>query len=119
MNKLDAASGLRLEHSIQALEECLPSLAFVRAKQLDRSADGTFEWIWETDSFKSWLHANSGPFWMQGKAGSGKSTLMKYIFGKERDKVTNPPRIVVEFFFFNQAHGPQSSMKGLFRSLLY
>jgi NACHT domain len=116
---LDAPNGLRSEHSIQDREACLASLAFVRAKQLDRSADDTFKWVWSNESFKRWLQTNSGPFWIQGKAGSGKSTLMKYIFGKERTKVTKPPRIVAEFSFFDQAEGPESSMKGLFRSLLY
>jgi hypothetical protein len=116
---LDAPNELRSEHSIQDREACLASLAFVRAKQLDRSADDTFKWVWSNESFKRWLQTNSGPFWIQGKAGSGKSTLMKYIFGKERTKVTKPPRIVAEFSFFDQAEGPESSMKGLFRSLLY
>jgi hypothetical protein len=40
----------------------------------------TFEWIFrdETSPFMVWLRSGRDIFWISGKAGSGKSTLMKY-----------------------------------------
>ncbi|KAI9707887.1 MAG: hypothetical protein M1820_004493 [Bogoriella megaspora] len=56
----------------------------------ERVADAykkTFRWIFEDQegqvkpwsSFKNWLESDSPLYWMTGKAGSGKSTLMKFI----------------------------------------
>jgi polynucleotide 5'-kinase involved in rRNA processing len=47
----------------------------------------TFEWIFEEphedarrwSNFAKWLETGSGVYWINGKAGSGKSTLMRYI----------------------------------------
>lgn len=32
------------------------------------------------DSIAEWLESGSGVYWISGKAGSGKSTLMKHLF---------------------------------------
>ncbi|KAL2850309.1 hypothetical protein BJY01DRAFT_245481 [Aspergillus pseudoustus] len=45
----------------------------------------TFRWIFSDQfpparSFVNWLRRGGGVYWINGKAGSGKSTLMKYIF---------------------------------------
>jgi len=45
----------------------------------------TFEWIFDAksdkpwDSFPEWLRSGNGVFWISGKAGAGKSTLMKFL----------------------------------------
>jgi ABC-type lipoprotein export system ATPase subunit len=41
----------------------------------------TFEWIFEDSSsdFVELLKAGTDTFWIQGKAGSGKSTLIRFI----------------------------------------
>ena len=49
----------------------------------------TFEWIFQDytyawgshygDTFTEWLSRGNGIFWVTGKAGSGKSTLMKFL----------------------------------------
>ncbi|KAI0141616.1 hypothetical protein GGR57DRAFT_402881 [Xylariaceae sp. FL1272] len=41
----------------------------------------SFDWVWKTN-IRSWLRETSmqsPPFWITGKPGSGKSTLMKYL----------------------------------------
>jgi hypothetical protein len=52
----------------------------------------TFRWIFESNpddkekwmNFKDWLQSeNSQLYWITGKAGSGKSTLMKYIGSRD------------------------------------
>lgn len=43
---------------------------------------GTFRWIFEENDkagFKDWLVSNEPLYWITGKPGSGKSTLMKYL----------------------------------------
>ncbi|KAL9624251.1 MAG: hypothetical protein Q9160_001498 [Pyrenula sp. 1 TL-2023] len=44
--------------------------------------DDTLEHLW--DSFSAWLEGGQGVHWINGKAGSGKSTLMKFIINDER-----------------------------------
>jgi len=52
----------------------------------------TFQWIYGdprpgdrpwTD-LSHWLESNRSLYWITGKAGSGKSTLMKYLYNDER-----------------------------------
>ena len=52
----------------------------------------TFHWVFEDPasggtpwpSFTEWLRSGSGVYWITGKAGSGKSTLMKFIYNDAR-----------------------------------
>ncbi|KAG7116091.1 hypothetical protein HYQ44_007244 [Verticillium longisporum] len=39
----------------------------------------TFGWVFRHSQFSQWLQQGSELFWLHGKPGSGKSTLMKYI----------------------------------------
>lgn len=41
-------------------------------------------WAEPGPGFVEWLQTPGGVFWIQGKAGSGKSTLMKYLFNEGR-----------------------------------
>lgn len=83
----------------------------------------TCEWIWDT-TFASWIKADSpgsNMFWICGKPGSGKSTLMKYLSGVRRLK-TELPNVdwtIVDFFFdFRQKDRIGNTLEGLLRSLL-
>jgi len=50
---------------------------------------GTFEWIYRDPEVESepwsnyvkWLGSVEDIYWITGKPGSGKSTLMKYLYG--------------------------------------
>jgi NACHT domain len=92
----------------------------------------TFRWIladsdeqrpWS--NFPHWLRSGEGIYWINGKAGSGKSTLMRYIYD-------NPQTLQLlkawagthqfenfGFFFWNSGTTEQRSQAGLLRSLLY
>lgn len=50
----------------------------------------TLSWIFKSTAspFKTWLEQDSGAFWISGKAGSGKSTLMKYVNHSSRAKAS-------------------------------
>ncbi|TKA79207.1 hypothetical protein B0A55_03952 [Friedmanniomyces simplex] len=52
-----------------------------RRKKIEDHHQETFGWIFsETETpFKRWLADSGGIFWVSGEAGSGKSTLMKFL----------------------------------------
>lgn len=76
--------------------EILSSLFFPgmqsREEAIPKVYENTFRWILQDDqvdpdeqvlgwpSFPGWLEKNAGVYWITGKPGSGKSTLIKYIF---------------------------------------
>ncbi|TVY15310.1 Protein SERAC1 [Lachnellula arida] len=87
------ANGIKTE----ALEICLSSLensqTRARYTNVASSYDGTFQWLFDNEivPFVDWLKENQngvGPsrpiFWINGKPGSGKSTLMKFAMRDQR-----------------------------------
>lgn len=72
-----------------------------------------------------WLSSSEGLYWISGKPGSGKSTLIDYLAQNNRTKLTlqqyRPTEwIVLRFFFdFRGGKGVTNSCEGLLRSLLY
>jgi hypothetical protein len=111
--------------------EILKSLQFSRMHDrqsaIHERHQQTFSWIFEASAspFKTWLVEGSGAFWISGKAGSGKSTLMKYI--NNSSNTTNLLRtwagtrqlIVASFYFWNTGTDMQRSQEGLLQSILY
>jgi polynucleotide 5'-kinase involved in rRNA processing len=59
-----------------------------RQEEIKEAYQRTFQWIFQItynerrpwSSFTDWLSQDSRVYWVNGKAGSGKSTLMRYIF---------------------------------------
>ena len=90
----------------------------------------TFEWIFqESDecSFAKWIRGDQtqGIYWICGKAGSGKSTLMKMLGNDNllakalRNWAGNDSLLIASFFFWRHGAEIQRSYRGLLRSLLY
>lgn len=93
----------------------------------------TFSWVLEdkTQDFtpwsdlKQWLRQEEGIYWLNGKAGSGKSTLMKYIDQDQRtakyiEGWASPlPVVVASFYFWNSGTSMQKSQLGLLQCLLH
>ncbi|KAF7540809.1 hypothetical protein G7054_g1080 [Neopestalotiopsis clavispora] len=108
----------------------------------DRIADAhevTFQWIFERSSdkwvgFREWLESDDKLYWITGKAGSGKSTLMKYIshpypltgqqFPRCRSHeylerwAANRNLIIASFYFWNSGREIQTTHRGLLFTLL-
>lgn len=92
-----------------------------------------FGWIFEDpkpedlpwDNFSKWLPSDEALYWITGKAGSGKSTLMKYLHRDLRvqDALSrwagSVPLVVASFFFWRSGTPEQKTQEGLLRSLLY
>ena len=72
-----------------------------------------------------WLSGSKGLFWIYGKPGSGKSTLMNHLAHNSRlasslQQYSPMKWIVLRFFFdFRSGKGITNSFEGLLRSLLY
>jgi hypothetical protein len=77
------------------------------------------------ENFLAWLNSGCGVFHISGKAGSGKSTLMKFLAGSSQVKdqlevwSVDHTLIFVRFFFWNSGDKKQMSLEGLYRSLLF
>lgn len=94
----------------------------------------TFEWALQSSSLDTqshwddvcdWLEHGSGIYWISGKAGSGKSTLMKYLHGHPTtsqclEAWAGSTRLTkASFFFFALGTNEQKSQDGLIRALFY
>ncbi|KAH6721901.1 hypothetical protein BKA61DRAFT_700906 [Leptodontidium sp. MPI-SDFR-AT-0119] len=105
----------------------------IRYESIDPAHARTFNWIFEgfkpsdpnSTGFPEWLVGNGDSlFWINGKAGSGKSTLMKYIYDdpRTREKLSiwagGQKVTMASFFFWISGNADQCSQTGLLRSLL-
>ncbi|GIZ48053.1 hypothetical protein CKM354_001112800 [Cercospora kikuchii] len=87
----------------------------------------TFDWAIGVDSIglKQWLQEGSGMFWITGKPGSGKSTMMKYLVNgwKSREMLHTwagkSELALASFYFWYLGSGLQKSLDGLLRTLLH
>lgn len=74
-------------------------------------------------AFTSWLQSNDSIFWIRGKPGAGKSTLIKFIVNNDNTKrllsFWDPDVRLLSHFFWKIGKEPQNSIKGLLCSLLY
>ncbi|KAH9224948.1 hypothetical protein DL95DRAFT_281815, partial [Leptodontidium sp. 2 PMI_412] len=101
--------------------------------------ENTFQWIFHEEhddhdriidpknrtGFSGWLRGSNSTYWISGKAGSGKSTLMSYILHnyrlKSNLKIWSQGRDVhiLSYFFWRAGSELQKSVTGMLRSLLY
>jgi hypothetical protein len=76
-------------------------------------------------SLYKWLEEGQGIYWISGKVGSGKSTLVKFLHknGAPQDAFRlwagGARLITVYFYFWNAGSRLQKSQEGMFRSILY
>lgn len=96
----------------------------------------TFRWILSGtanqehtyDSFQDWLQSSEQVYWITGKPGSGKTTLMKFINSTLQTDINSMFRderwdrqsfITASFYFWALGPEIQASKEGLYRTLLY
>ncbi|KAJ4379967.1 hypothetical protein N0V86_004273 [Didymella sp. IMI 355093] len=81
----------------------------------------TCKWLLRSFQYKDWLDINKvdehhGFLWIKGKAGAGKSTLMKFATANARK--TMKEVIILSFFFNARGEDLEKSSIGTYRSLL-
>ena len=93
----------------------------------------TFEWVFRGsavegqrwDDLDQWLKRGTGCYWVNSKAGAGKSTFLKFLredLRTERSLLEwagSSKLVLASFFFWNLGSSLQKSQLGLLRALLY
>jgi hypothetical protein len=97
----------------------------VRHSSVPQAHRDTFQWALDS-RLSDWFRSGTGIFWVSGKPGSGKSTLMKFIASHPRTKellaswAGSIDTLAVGAHFFWIAGTPiQKSWQGLLQSLLF
>lgn len=104
-----------------------------REETIAEAHSETFQWIFDKsgravrpwDNFSAWLENGEGIYWVNGKAGSGKSTLMSFLCQDERTiqalEVWSETKVLLmpKFYFWSSGTTMQKSFEGLLRSLLW
>ncbi|OTA25099.1 hypothetical protein BTJ68_13670 [Hortaea werneckii EXF-2000] len=97
-----------------------------RYKSIPQTYKTTFSWIFEENGFfPQWLAESDRTFWISGKAGSGKSTLMKFLANHDMTKSrlqhwSRGRRLVIASHYLWNAGAPmQKSKEGVLRNLLF
>lgn len=116
-------------------EQLLDSLRYdeinLRQNEISEPQSRTFGWVFEDetcdrwDSLSAWLKHGQKLYWINGKAGSGKSTFMKFLVSDHRtlhalvDGSGGKECIILAHYLWLSGSKFQRSMRGLLCSLLY
>ena len=96
-----------------------------RLTHLTPAQGNTCRWFLSKSEYTNWrnnvkLHDHCGFLWIKGNPGTGKSTLMKFLFETQRSSTRNDPlQILLSFFFLARGTAEEKSTVGLYRSLLH
>lgn len=108
------------------LQQLLKSLSFpemnYRSTTIKTPSPRTGSWFLETPQYTQWRnqelrHVHRGLLWLKGMPGSGKSTIMKFVL--EHGKTMYLEDKSICFFFNGSGAALESSVEGMFRSLLH
>ncbi|KAJ6151624.1 hypothetical protein N7470_007221 [Penicillium chermesinum] len=93
-----------------------------RLEEISSAHETTCEWITGRPEYLAWMSEESLPnhggfFWMKGKPGAGKSTIMKYLLLNAKKRLRDT--VLLSFFFHAQGTLLERSVMGMYRSLLH
>ncbi|KAF8253297.1 hypothetical protein K440DRAFT_679197, partial [Wilcoxina mikolae CBS 423.85] len=108
-----------IEHDKER-KECLSTLRFdnTRYHKITPEHEGSLEWLWTHEKYLNWISCDrSRLLYIQGKPGSGKSTLTNLM---SREPNANPAVAIVASLFYSFREGePQKSHYNMLRTILY
>ncbi|KAB8532562.1 hypothetical protein FH972_025507 [Carpinus fangiana] len=100
-----------------------------RYRGIEDALPSTFKWVFEDESLGlvEWFEQSTGLFWINGKPGSGKSTLMKRILQDPKIKTQSSVarqrkdevKITVSYFFHDRGTYSQKSFEGLLQNIIH
>ena len=100
----------------------LQSLAFPEMnywpKVADKAHPGTCGWILNHTCYQKWINSRHGLLWINGKPGSGKSTLMAYLSKVTQGILASDQVLSLNFFFHRHGAELQKNVEGMLLSLL-
>ena len=112
-------------------EDCVKSLDIAEARDRMRNVTQaykeTYNWLFDSQiCFRRWLIGKDTKpiFWIYGKPGSGKSTLMKFAMTHQRTRQflqqydSNPWKLA-GYFFHDRGTDVQKSIEGFLSEILY
>ena len=112
-------------------EDCVKSLDIAEARDRMQNVEpaykDTYSWLFDSQvSFRRWLTGKDTEpiFWIYGKPGSGKSTLMKFAMTHQRtqkrlQEYDSNPWKFAGYFFHNRGTEVQKSIEGFLSEILY
>ncbi|KAM0718284.1 hypothetical protein Q7P37_006616 [Cladosporium fusiforme] len=108
----DTVASLTEALSFEVMDERYNTISAAHAK--------TCRWLFKRDEYKTWrdpvyLPSHHGFFWIKGKPGAGKSTLMKCALQRGTKEFDD---VVISFFFNARGEQLEKSAEGMYRSLL-
>ncbi|KAI9888353.1 MAG: hypothetical protein M1814_000560 [Vezdaea aestivalis] len=112
--------------SDDSFKACLESLEFenidTRLHSIETALKNTCRWLIDEPRFKSWLNEadikeHHGFFWIRGKPGAGKSTMMKNLY--EWLKGSPKGRTVISYFFTARGDELEKTTLGMYRSVVF
>ena len=101
---------------------CLNSLRFdnTRYKKISEQHEGSLEWLWTHPDYVEWSSAESSDLLLiEGKPGSGKSTLMKYFQQRLSEREPHKGQVVASFYYSYREGEQQTNHSNMLRSVLY
>ncbi|KAK7908713.1 hypothetical protein PG985_016016 [Apiospora marii] len=114
---------------VELIERCKSFLDVLDFPQINARKDAiraeqgkTCRWFLTHPKYRVWVDLSnqntccSCLLWIRGKAGAGKSTLMKFLYSEVRRKRSGAT--VVSFFFNARGDYLEKSITGMYRSLL-
>ncbi|KIW27934.1 uncharacterized protein PV07_07630 [Cladophialophora immunda] len=127
-----------MTREIAARRSIMDSLWFARFNnrrdRISRAYSNTYQWIFRHkdsqvivwDDFVQWLYSSRNPiYWVSGKPGSGKSTLIReldeYIKNSQSLSTSGNDAdfIMASFYFWYAGNNDERSMTGLLRTLIH
>ncbi|RPA87894.1 hypothetical protein BJ508DRAFT_409861 [Ascobolus immersus RN42] len=121
----------QLSWQVDLLKSLYDSALNQRQETVRDNHGDTLKWVYSSDSngkeavIPAWLGGASGILWISGKAGSGKSTLMKYLCRSQKTRAVlgrwarDLPLVVASHYFWMSGVSIQRSICGFYRSLLF
>ncbi|KAK7704626.1 hypothetical protein SLS64_008390 [Diaporthe eres] len=131
------AERVRRQHRV--LKSLVFQSLWTRHERIEDAYVETLQWVWGSPitKFGNWLEKGEGVYWIEGLAGSGKSTMMKYIsshpsttiylrrwasamkFKMGWDPKEEPELLVASHYFWYAGTEMQKSHRGLLQTLLF
>ena len=106
-------------HGLTANTECLKTLRFhnTRYEKISHHQKYTFQWLYECPEYRNWLSSRaSSLLFIEGKPGSGKSTLSRYFADHFEPPVNGA--IVAKFFYSHREGELERNHKSMLQYLL-